>query len=338
MPRPIDNPPNPWLTTEIEWIGEPPPARLQVYEEEAKSILSGNDSPDLPFRWSLNPYRGCLHACAYCYARNSHGYWGFGAGTDFDRRIIAKTNAPDLLRQRLGSRSWQHEVVVLSGNTDCYQPLEASYGLTRRCLQTFLRYRSPVSIITKSSLIRRDLDLISELAGRGLVQVHLSIPSLSDDSGQLLEPHTPRPSSRFETMRLLHEAGVPVGISISPIIPGLNEHEVVALLERAHASGASWAWCTPLRLPGDVQEVFFARLAESYPGRVRRVQNALAELRAGDLGCNRPGARMQGHGLRWQLVAQLFARTCARLGLRHGEGASWPDRSAPPQQQELFGA
>jgi DNA repair photolyase len=209
MPKRVANPPNPWSSTEIEWIGEPPPAKLEVFEEKAKTILSQNDSADLPFRWSLNPYRGCAHACAYCYARRSHPYWGFGAGTDFDRKIIVKRNAPELLRQRLGSRSWKREAVVMSGNTDCYQPLEASYTLTRRCLQAFLAHRSPVRIITKSSLIRRDLDLLTQLAERELVMVHLSIPSLSNETGRLLEPHTPKPTSRFETMRQLHEARHP---------------------------------------------------------------------------------------------------------------------------------
>ena len=337
MPRPIANPPNPWSSTEVEWLGEAPPAELRVLEESARSILSRNDSADLPFRYSLNPYRGCMHACAYCYARPTHGYWGFGAGTDFDRVIFVKPNAPELLRQRLAHRSWAHEPVVMSGNTDCYQPLEASYALTRRCLQAFLSYRSPVSIITKASLIRRDLDLLGELAARELVQVHLSIPSLDDESGQLLEPHTPSPASRFETMRQLHEAGVPVGISISPIIPGLNDHEVAMLLERAKDCGAAWAWATPLRLPAETEQVFFERLEAQYPGRVQRVRSALEELRDGDINCNRPGARMQGHGPRWQVLMQLFAKTCHRLGLRQGEGVAWPERASPPEQRGLFG-
>ena len=157
MPRPVDNPPNPWSSTHVEWLEEPPNAALTVYEEEARTVLSRNDSPDIPFTWSLNPYRGCLHACAYCYARPSHQYLGFGAGTDFDRKIVVKKNAPEVLRRELDRPAWQGDVIMFSGNTDCYQPLEASYELTRRCLEVCLEYQNPVGLVTKSALIRRDV-------------------------------------------------------------------------------------------------------------------------------------------------------------------------------------
>ena len=164
MPRPVSNPPNPWERTSVEWLGPPPEARPEVYEEEARTILSRNDSPDIPFRFSLNPYRGCHHGCAYCYARPTHQYLGFGAGTDFDRKIVVKVNAPELLREELARSSRRHEPIAFSGNTDCYQPLEASYELTRRCLAVCLEFRTPVVVVTKAALVRRDVELLAKLA------------------------------------------------------------------------------------------------------------------------------------------------------------------------------
>ncbi|PIE24830.1 MAG: radical SAM protein [Planctomycetota bacterium] len=324
MPRPIENPPNPWSHTHAEWLGEQAPAQLRVLEESARSILSRNDSADLPFRYSLNPYRGCMHACAYCYARPTHGYWGLDAGTDFEQVIFVKPKAPDLLRQRLAHRSWEREPIVMSGNTDCYQPLEANYALTRRCLQAFLSHRSPVSIITKASLIRRDLDLLSELAKHKLVQVHLSIPSLNDKSGKLLEPHTPSPASRFETMRQLHEAGIPVGISVSPVVPGLNDHEITQLLERAKQCGAAWAWMTPLRLPAETEQVFFERLKAQYPDHAQKIRQGFAELQKNSSFSKLADPRSQEHKPLWRSLQLVFSQSCERLELRHSQGLTWP--------------
>src|SRR5262245_10400451 len=233
MPRQVSNPPNPWATTEITWLEEPPNATLAVFEEQARSVLSENNSPDLAFRWSLNPYRGCLHACAYCYARPTHQYLGWGAGTDFDRKIVVKTNAPDVLRRELLRPSWQGEAIVFSGNTDCYQPVEANYELTRRCLEVCLEFRNPVSIITKSAPIRRDVDRIGELAKRARASVNFSIAFATDEAARKMEPYASRPSHRFEVMRLLSRAGVSTGIIVAPIIPGLNETDIPELLERA---------------------------------------------------------------------------------------------------------
>jgi DNA repair photolyase len=333
VPRPVANPPNPWLSAHREWLGEPPPARLEVFEEKARSILSGNESGDVGFRWSANPYRGCFHGCAYCYARPTHQYLGFGAGSDFERKIVVKVNAPELLRQAFARKSWRGELVALSGNTDCYQPLEASYRLTRGLLEACRDFRNPAGIITKSVLIRRDLDLLSELARRGLARVSLSIPFVDDDMARAIEPYAPTPSDRFAAMRALADAGVPVGVAVAPVIPGLNDGQVAGILARAKECGASHAFRIPLRLPAEVKDVFLPRLLEAYPDRHRKVVNAIRELRGGALNEASLGARMEGLGARWAAIEDLFALQCRRLGL---DGAAPAPDPAPRGQLGLF--
>ena len=209
MPRPVSNPPNPWETIHAEWLGEPPPAELEVFEEEAKSIITENDSPDVGFRFGVNPYRGCFHSCSYCYARPTHQYLGWGAGTDFDRKIVAKVNAPVLLREEMSRKSWKGDTIVFSGITDCYQPIEATYALTRRCLEICAEFRNPVGIVTKGALIRRDVDVLARLAEEADVGVWISTPFLDDATGRAIEPGASLPSQRFETMRLLAARGDP---------------------------------------------------------------------------------------------------------------------------------
>src|SRR5918911_588576 len=211
-PRPIANPPNPWSTTEVEWLGEPPPARLEVYEDATREILSHNDSPDVGFTWSVNPYRGCGHACAYCYARPTHEYLGFGAGTDFETRIAAKLRAPELLRAAFERPSWRGETVVFSGVTDPYQPLEASLRLTRRCLEVCAAYQNPVAIITKAPLVERDVDLLASLARERAAEVMISLPFLDKARARALEPGAAAPERRLVAIQRLAEAGVPVGV------------------------------------------------------------------------------------------------------------------------------
>jgi DNA repair photolyase len=315
MPRPIDNPPSPWSSTHVEWLEEPPPATLSIFEEDARSILSKNESPDIPFRYSLNPYRGCLHACAYCYARPSHQYLGWGAGTDFDRKIVVKKNAPEVLRQELMRASWKGEVIVFSGNTDCYQPVEASYGLTRRCLEVCLEFQNPVSIITKSALIRRDVALLAELTRRARATVNFSIAFASDEAARKMEPYASRPSHRFEVMRLLADAGVSTGIIVAPVIPGLNETDIPALLARAREAGARRASMGLLRLPAEVLPVFDQRLGEAFPERAQKVRNAVSEIRGGKMNESAFGARFAGQGPRWKAIEALFDLHCRRLGL-----------------------
>jgi len=333
VPRPVANPPNPWLSEHREWIGEPPPARLEVYEEEAASILSQNESDDVGFRWSANPYRGCFHGCAYCYARPTHQYLGFGAGSDFERRIVVKLNAPELLRKAFAGRSWKGELVALSGNTDCYQPLEASYRLTRGLLEVCRDFRNPVGIITKSVLVRRDLDLLAALARMRLVRVSVSIPFLDDDMGRAIEPYAPAPSDRFEALRALAAAGVDAGVAVAPVIPGLNDSQVPGILARARACGATRAFRIPLRLPAGVGDVFLPRLREAYPDRYEKVVGAIREMRGGAMNESRLGARMGGVGARWAAVEDLFRVHCRRLGLDAGERADPP--RAPPHRGQL---
>lgn len=342
MPRPVSNPPNPWHTAHVDWLGEPPPARLEVFEEEAKSILSENDSPDIGFRYSLNPYRGCYHGCAYCYARPSHQYLGYGAGTDFDRKLVAKTNAPELLRAAFLRPSWRGEWVALSGNTDCYQPLEAAYGLTRRCLEVFLEFRNPVGVITKGALIRRDADLLAELARVARATVTISIPFADDETGRKVEPYASKSSERFAAMRALADAGVPVGINIAPVIPGLSDSDIPELLERARDAGARRAHIQMLRLPAEVLPVFDERMAAAFPEeRKRKIDSALVAIRGGGGKRNesRFGARMTGVGPRWAVLEALFQQHARRLGLHHDDRWCEPAdtfRRPPPRQTTLF--
>jgi DNA repair photolyase len=313
--RPVDNPPNPWHTSRVEWLGEPPSAELVVYEEVAKSILSKNDSPDIGFRYSVNPYRGCFHGCAYCYARPTHQYLDFGAGTDFERKIVVKTNAPELLEAAFRKRSWKGEVIALSGNTDCYQPLEASYRLTRGILGVCRDFRNPVGIVTKSLLIRRDVDLLAELARIARVRVSVSIPFVDEEMARAVEPFVPTPKARLETIRILAGAGIPVAVAVAPIIPGLNDDQAAEVLSRARDAGARFAFHIPLRLPAEVKDVFLARMAAAFPDRIRKIENAILEMRAGRFNTPRFGARMTGTGKRWRAAADLFESTCRRLGI-----------------------
>ena len=330
----VSNPPNPWHSTHVEWLDEPPEAELEIYEEDAKSLLSENKSPDLSFRFSVNPYRGCQHACSYCYARPSHQYLGFGAGTDFERKLIVKRNAPALLRQELSRRSWQRERIVFSGNTDCYQPIEASYALTRGCLDACLEHQTPVGIITKSALVRRDIDLLRELARGPGAQVFVSIAFLDERTCRKLDPGAPTPAKRFEVLRALHEAGIPTGVSVSPLIPGLNEPDIAGILERATECGATQAFMTLLRLPSELLEVFFERIRASLPEREQKIVSALKDMRGGGLKESRFGARMSGSGPRWDAVRGLFDLQCRRLGLNPREEAKAFDKATLPARSD----
>lgn len=321
MLRRISNPPNPWASTEVEWIGEPPEAELEVYEEEVKRALAENDSPDVGFRWSLNPYRGCFSACAYCYARSSHQYWGFGAGTDFDRKIIVKTNAPEKLREEFLRPSWKGEVIAFSGNTDCYQPLEAVYRVTRRCLEVCREFRNPVGIISKHALVRRDIDLLAAMSRETEVSVTLSIPFADDATARAIEPGASPPSQRFQTLRMLSDAGIRTGIGIAPVIPGLNDSHIGQLLERAKAAGATRAFMILLRLSGQTLPVFEERLAAAFPDRARKIWNAIEEMRGGKRNETKFHERMVGRGPRWEAIEALFEAQCRRLGLNARDGS-----------------
>jgi len=313
--RPVDNPPNPYESRYAEWLEPPPPARLEVYEESAGSILSENDSPDLPFRWSVNPYRGCQHACAYCYARPYHEYLGHGAGTDFDTKIVVKKNAPALLADAFRKPKWQGESVTFSGITDCYQPLEASYELTRQCLEVCLEFRNPATIVTKGFLVVRDAELLARLHGVAGCRVMVSIPFADAETAKRIEPQAAPPARRFEIIRRLSEEGVPVDVMVAPIIPGLNDSDIPKVLEQAAAAGARSAGYTALRLPGNVKDVFLSRLREELPLRADRVIHRIREIRGGAMNDSRFGNRMRGDGVYWESIRGLFAISKKRFGL-----------------------
>lgn len=313
--RPVANPPNPYLSEHREWLEPPPEARVEVYEETASSILSKNDSPDLPFRWSVNPYRGCQHACAYCYARPYHEFLGYGAGTDFDTKLIVKVNAADLLRKAFRKRSWSGELVNFSGVTDCYQPIEASYKVMRSCLSVCAQFANPVGIVTKGFLVVRDIDLLLEIDDAAQAVVFVSVPTMDEKVTRFLEPQAPSPRRRIEALRRLAQAGLRVGVFVSPVIPGLTDRDVTGVLEAAKEAGVTFANYTALRLPGSVESVFFERLREAMPDRARRVEARVRDIRSGGLDESRFGARMRGEGAYWEAIVKLFNVTRRRLGL-----------------------
>jgi DNA repair photolyase len=317
-PLPLRNPQNPWRKELVSYLEETPNVELTVFEDQTQSILSDNDSPDLGFRYSVNPYRGCLHGCAYCYARPTHEYLGFGAGADFERKIVVKLRAGELLREAFEKKSWQGELILFSGNTDCYQPLEASYRLTRACLEACLEYRNPLHIITKSALVERDAELLAELASIGSASVTVTIPFWDAAVARVIEPLVPTPKRRIETVRRLSERGIPVSVNIAPLIPGLSDTHLVRILEAASAAGAVSAGLIPLRLPGNVAEVFSERIREALPLRAEKILSRVREMRGGKLNDPNFGSRMKGEGPYIEAVQLLFTQTARRLGLaRH---------------------
>ena len=336
--RAVSNPPNPFESQYRELLEPASPARLELYEDAAKEILSRNESPDLPFRWSLNPYRGCFHGCAYCYARPTHEYWGFGSGTDFESKIIMKRDAPALLRKAFEKPSWRGELIVFSGNTDCYQPVEASLELTRACLEVCAEYRNPVGIITKGILVLRDLELLKRLQQEAWVRVYFSIPFADDEVARLVEPHAPSSGRRFDAMARLSQAGIPTGISISPLIPGLNDEDIPELLERAAQAGAGESMATLLRLSGPVEDVFLERMAQAFPDRLAKITHRIREVRRGALTDSAFFSRHQGSGPYWTMIEQLYDVARKKAGFRMLEEEAVPCTFRRPhaEQATLF--
>lgn len=270
--------------------------RTQYIPIFPKTVVNKVDSPDVGMGYSLNPYQGCEHGCIYCYARNSHEYWGYSAGLDFERRILVKQDAPKLLEEKLKSKSWQAYPIVLSGNTDCYQPAEKQFGITRACLEVFWRYRHPVGIITKNSLVLRDLDLLAQLAQENLAVVHISVTSLSEKTRRLVEPRTATIKKRLEAIKTLSDHGVPVNAMLAPIIPGVNSHEILPLAKAVADHGARSFGFTVVRLNGAIGGIFTDWIHKAMPDRAEKVLHQIQECHAGQLNDSRYGQRMRGEG------------------------------------------
>ncbi|MBL9212348.1 MAG: PA0069 family radical SAM protein [Opitutaceae bacterium] len=294
---------------------EQPHPRTQFFPDHSESLLTKNDSPDLPFTWGLNAYRGCEHGCAYCYARPYHEYLGWSSGLDFETKIMVKLRAPELLRRELTAPRWQPETIAMSGVTDCYQPAERQFRLTRRCLEVCVELRHPIGIVTKNALVTRDLDLLAELARHQCCTVQVSVTTLDADLGGRLEPRASRPAARLRAIRELAAAGIPVGVMVAPVIPGLTEHEMPAILDAAAQAGATRAAYVLLRLPHSVKDVFLAWLDTHEPGKKARIVDRLQHLRGGKLNVTDWGARMKGQGIFAEQLRDAFAIHARRAGL-----------------------
>lgn len=312
--------------------GDDPDNRTQYLEVFPKTIVNRVDSPDVGMGHSMNPYQGCEHGCIYCYARNSHEYWGYSAGLDFERRILVKKNAPQLLEEKLKSRNWTAQTIVMSGNTDCYQPAEKKFGITRKCLELFLKYRHPVAIITKNALIARDLDIVSELARYNLIGVNVSITSLDEKTRQVLEPRTATIKKRLDTVRMLSDNGVPVNVMMAPLIPGINSHEVLGLAKAAADAGARSVGYTVVRLNGAIGEIFSDWIRKAMPDRAEKVLGQIRDCHNGQLNDSRWGERMRGEGN----FAQMIRSQVQLARKKFFEGREFPplDHSQYEQYKE----
>ena len=340
------NPPNRFLHTRRAYDpdiadldpAEEPATRTQFLPDLAQSILSRNDSPDVGFTWSANPYRGCEHGCAYCYARPTHEYLGYNAGIDFESRILVQHRAAELLRSELARPSWKPDVIALSGVTDCYQPVERKLHLTRDCLAVLAEFRNPVTLVTKNALVARDVDILAELARYRAAAVCISLTTLDPELRTILEPRASPPAARLLAIRRLADAGVPVGVLCAPLIPAINDHEVPRLLEAAANAGATFASYTVLRLPLAVEPIFLDWLQRHFPDRRDKVLGQLRDFREGALNRSAFGERMRGTGAAADRLSQLFKLSARRHRLDH----AWPEPSTAafrrvlPGQPELF--
>ncbi len=300
--------------------------KTKFIEVHPKTILNKVDSPDIPLEYSMNPYQGCEHGCVYCYARNTHPYWGYSAGLDFEQKILYKKNAAHLLENKLKSPKWKAAPIMLSGNTDCYQPAEIEIKITRSVLEVFWKYRHPVGIITKNSLISRDLDILKKLSEHDLVHVVISITTLDDKLRQFMEPRTSSTISRLNTVEQLSKAGIPVSVMIAPIIPGLNEHEILGIAAEVADRGALSIGSTLVRLNGDVALIFEDWLLKNYPDRASKIINKIKSCHDGKLGDSRFGKRMSGEGN----IAKIISSQVKLAKKKY-----FADRSTPPYNLDL---
>ena len=313
--------------------------KTQILRDPTRGILAFNQSPDIPFDVSLNPYRGCEHGCVYCYARPTHEYLGFSAGLDFETKILAKERAPELLRRALSARSWKPQTIAVGAATDPYQPVERRLEITRRCLSVFAEFRNPVALITKSALVTRDADLLADLAGDRAAAVRVSITTLDPALHRILEPRASAPHRRLAAVESLADAGIPVSVMVAPVIPAINDHEIPAILEAAGAAGACSASYIMLRLPHGVKDLFDAWLERHFPDRRKKVLNRLRAVHGGKLYDSTYGSRMRGSGPFAEQVRAMFELACRRHGL-HGPGPELSTaafRAESRRQLSLFG-
>ena len=302
---------------QLEWDDEylSRPRRIEYLDDHSKSIVTENDSPDLNFRFSVNPYRGCAHGCSYCYARPFHEYLGYNAGLDFETKIMVKRDAPKLFRDFLSHSDWQPELIAFSGITDCYQPAEREFQLTRQCLKVASEANQPVGIVTKNALVVRDLDILQSMAQRSLVNVSLSITTLDPELAREMEPRTSIPAARLRAIRELSAAGVPTKVMVSPIIAGLNDHEIPSILQAAKEAGARSASYIMLRLPLTVEPVFLEWLERTQPTRKERVISRIRQTRDGKLNSAEFGTRIRGTGEISEQIGNLFQVFARKHGL-----------------------
>lgn len=316
------NPPNRFERIEFEPDAEAlagsPPERTQYFRDSTRTAITRNNSPDVGFDYSVNPYRGCEHGCIYCYARPTHEYFGMSAGLDFETKILVKEEAPELLRRELSSPKWRPAPIIMSGVTDPYQPIERRLELTRRCLAVLADFRNPVAIITKNQLVMRDLDLLGQLAADSAAVVNISITTLDSELQRVMEPRTSSPVKRLAAVADLAAAGVRVGVMVAPVIPGLTDHELPAILKAAAAAGASSAGFIPLRLPHGVSRLFEDWLATHFPERKSKVLGRVRQVRGGRLNDPRFGSRMRGEGPHASNMRDLFHAACQKYGLKTG--------------------
>jgi len=337
------NPKNRFEIIDVERDPEiPGPDRIdtELLRDTSRSLITRNDSPDVGFEVSINPYRGCEHGCVYCYARPFHEYLGFSAGLDFESRILVKEDAPEILRRELSSPKWQPQTLVMSGVTDCYQPAERKLEITRRCLEVLAEFRNPVGIITKNELVTRDIDHLSVLAEHGAAAVHISITTLDGEVARRMEPRASHPRDRLKAIERLAAAGIPVGVMVAPVVPAITDHEMPKILEAAAAAGATSAGYVVLRLPGAVAGLFEEWLERHFPDRKDKVLNRVRDLRGGRLNDPRFGKRMRGEGLFADQIRTTFETFKRRYGLDQARpelstaAFRQPERD---QQLRLFG-
>lgn len=314
------NPPNRfeplWYSRDPEWNDlEDPALETQFFRDTSRSIITYNDSPDVGFDASINPYRGCEHGCIYCYARPTHEYLGFSAGLDFESKILVKEDAPELLRHELSSPRWKPQVLAISGVTDSYQPIERRLQLTRRCLQVLAEFRNPVVIITKNHLVTRDVDVLGELTRYEAVRVFLSVTTLDGSLSRVMEPRASHPTQRLAAIEALSRAGVQTGVLVAPVIPALTDHELPSILAAAVQAGAKVAGYVTLRLPHGVGPLFEQWLGQHFPDRKDKVLHRIRAIRGGNLNDPRFNSRMRGEGIFAEQIRSLFALACRKAGI-----------------------